>query len=109
MLVTVGIASTWTVSGFLKDIELRHPFVYEKLGRPSPQRTSDSDSHSLALLRFLLANEYKALQDPKLLIPARLLKAEFVATSAAIFTLLVALCFVPSVQGLASLACIRGG
>ncbi len=105
--MVTSIAGAWRLSGFLKDIQLRHPHVYERLGSPSPQRTSESDVHAFALLRFLLSNEYKNLGDQKLLAPARLMKAGMAVSSIAVAVVLVALLFSPSVQRLASLACLR--
>jgi hypothetical protein len=106
-LVITALVATWELSGFLKDIELRHPHVYERLGRPSPQQTSESDVHGFAMLRFLFSDEYKTLDDPKLRPPALHLKLGVGLFTVAVAVLLFALPLTPSVASLASLSCLR--
>ena len=107
VLVFVGGYGTWNLSGFLKDIELRHPVVYARLGNPSFPRTSESDSHSITILRFLLKNEYKELNDPKLQLAAHRMKVAFVISALAVAAFLVSLFLAPCVRELAALACLR--
>lgn len=106
-LAIASLFGTWKVSGFLKDIELRHPHVFERLGHPSPQRTAESDVHTIALLQFLFSNEWKTLGDSALDAPAQALKIGVVISVGTVTALLVSLLFVPNLQSLATLACFR--
>jgi len=72
--VTAGIA-TWWHSSLTKVLELRHPAIYVLLGKPSPPRTAESDKHAIAMLRFVLAGEYKVLNDEVVAKHARVLQA----------------------------------
>jgi hypothetical protein len=105
-LVLVGGYSTWVLSGLLKDIELRHPAVHKRLGSPSMPGTSNSDSHTVTVIRFLLKNEHAALHDSKLEQPVRHLKMALLLSTLLFVTLLGAITLVPSVRELATLSCL---
>jgi hypothetical protein len=72
--VTAGMAAWWH-SSFAKVLELRHPAIHVLLGKPSPLRTAESDKHAMAMLRFILAGEYKSLNDEVVAKHARVLQA----------------------------------
>jgi hypothetical protein len=71
--VTASVA-TWWHSSLAKVLQLRHPSMYALLGQPALPRTAESDKHALAMLRFVMAGEYKLLNDDVVVTHVRVLQ-----------------------------------
>jgi len=106
-LVAAAALATWWQSSLLKLLELRHRAAYDLLGRPSPIDLAQSDVHAVAVLRFLLAGEYKHLRDRQIDQHARVLRACCALGSIALVGALAEALLAPSPLSMLTFECWR--